>query len=101
MTGLPGNGALDDEPERPALVDARGDRCPVPVIKLGEALRDLGEGRLVRLLSSDPAAQRDVPAFCRMRRQELVGVETHGEVTAYLVRKVTPTPGAAAPGAQP
>jgi tRNA 2-thiouridine synthesizing protein A len=69
-------------------VDARGLRCPVPVIRLGAAIRELAPGSLVRLLATDPAARSDVAAFCRMRGHELVEmVDDDAGQTAYLVRR--------------
>jgi tRNA 2-thiouridine synthesizing protein A len=69
-------------------VDARGLRCPVPVIRLGAVIRDLGPGSLVRLLATDPAARSDVAAFCRMRGHELVETsDDENGATAYLVRR--------------
>lgn len=49
------------------VVDARGLRCPLPVIRLAAAARDLPAGTLVTVLSTDPAARHDVPAWARMR----------------------------------
>ncbi|MDQ2781130.1 MAG: sulfurtransferase TusA family protein [Actinomycetota bacterium] len=78
-------------PEGPAILDARGQRCPLPVIRLGALLRDLTPGYVVQLLATDPAAQTDVPAFCRMRGHDLVEVVEvrvgGSEHTAYLVRR--------------
>jgi tRNA 2-thiouridine synthesizing protein A len=68
-------------------VDARGLRCPIPVIRLGAAVRDLPAGSLVRLLATDPAARSDVAAFCRMRGHELVETTDEPDHTAYLVRR--------------
>jgi tRNA 2-thiouridine synthesizing protein A len=75
-----------DERVEVVEVDARGLRCPVPVIRLGAAIRDRPEGSLVRLLATDPAARSDVAAFCRMRGHELVEITDEPEHTAYLVR---------------
>jgi len=77
--------AKDDAPA-PVLLDARGQRCPLPVIRLGALLKDLPGGAGVLLLATDPAARTDVPAFCRMRRHTLVEVTDEGTHTAYLVR---------------
>jgi tRNA 2-thiouridine synthesizing protein A len=49
------------------LVDARGTRCPVPVIRLARAARDLAPGSTVVLLADDVAAWSDVPAWARMK----------------------------------
>ncbi|MEO8517592.1 MAG: sulfurtransferase TusA family protein [Dermatophilaceae bacterium] len=64
-------------------VDARGLRCPLPVIRLAEAARDAAAGTVIVLLSTDPAARHDIPAWCRMRDQELRAVTdvTEPEVT--------------------
>ncbi|HYN28646.1 MAG TPA: sulfurtransferase TusA family protein [Dermatophilaceae bacterium] len=67
-----------------AEVDARGLPCPVPVIRLARATRDLRPGARVRLLADDPAARADVPAWCRMRGHTLTVAEEGGH-TAYLV----------------
>ena len=77
---------VGDDPPAPVLLDARGQRCPLPVIRLGALLKDLPPGASVLLLATDPAARTDVPAFCRMRRHDLVGVSDKGTHTAYLVR---------------
>jgi len=63
------------------VVDARGLRCPLPVIRLARAARDLPAGTLVTVLSTDPAARHDVPAWARMRGHAAVGEagETQGE----------------------
>lgn len=59
----------------PTEVDMRGTRCPAPIIALGRHLR-AGTGGVVHLLADDPAAEVDVPAWCRMVGAELLGVET-------------------------
>ena len=71
------------------VVDARGLRCPLPVIRLAAALRDLPLGARVELLASDPAARTDVPAFCRMRDQRLLETREETGHTAYLVERVS------------
>jgi tRNA 2-thiouridine synthesizing protein A len=49
------------------VVDARGLACPLPVIRLAAAARDLPDGTLVTVLWTDPAAEHDIPAWARMR----------------------------------
>ncbi|MBZ6377046.1 hypothetical protein B5C34_06910 [Pacificimonas flava] len=44
-------------------VDARGLRCPMPVLRLARILREHPQTGRVHLLADDPAAARDVPAF--------------------------------------
>lgn len=58
----------------PIVVDARGLRCPLPVIELAKAARDVPAGTVLTVLTSDPAARHDVPAWSRMRGHTLVSI---------------------------
>ena len=49
----------------PELLDLRGYRCPVPVIRLEAALRKLPLGAQVTVIADDPVAAIDIPHFCR------------------------------------
>ncbi len=64
-------------------VDARGLRCPLPVLRL----RKMAEQRrgMIELLSDDPAAEADVPAFVREKGWALVGRTIDGATTRWLI----------------
>ena len=66
-------------------LDCLGQRCPLPVIALAKALPRVPVGEVVRVLADDPAAANDIPAWCRMKGQELVS----GSDDAYEVRRVS------------
>jgi len=53
-------------------VDATGLRCPLPIIRLAAAARTAAAGTVITLISTDPAAEPDVAAWCRMRNQHLL-----------------------------
>jgi tRNA 2-thiouridine synthesizing protein A len=44
-------------------IDARGLRCPLPVLKMEAALRRLPAGAQVRITADDPIAAVDIPHF--------------------------------------
>ncbi|MEZ5185827.1 MAG: sulfurtransferase TusA family protein [Candidatus Nanopelagicales bacterium] len=68
-----------------ASVDARGAKCPYPVIELARAAADAGPDSTVELLCDDPVALSDVPAWCRMRGAQLVAVEDLGDHWRFRV----------------
>ena len=70
MTGGPAPG---DAPAPALVLDCRGRPCPVPVIELARALPGVAVGEVVQVLSDDPAARLDLPAWCRMRSQDYLG----------------------------
>jgi tRNA 2-thiouridine synthesizing protein A len=46
------------------LVDARGMRCPWPVIRLARAASELGGPGRIRILADDPIAPGEIAALC-------------------------------------
>ena len=75
-------------PEPHVSVDARGLRCPLPIIRLASAARGAPAGTVIEVLSTDPAAEPDVAAWCRMRGHDLLAQEPHAGSPAlrHLVR---------------
>jgi TusA-related sulfurtransferase len=72
------------------LLDCRGLLCPAPIIALGRHIGSVPIGGLLGVAADDPAARHDVPAWCRMRRQEYVGERTAEDgVALYVVRRLT------------
>ena len=70
-----------------ALVDARGLACPMPLVKLRQALMVLAGGEAVRLLATDPQTPDDVAEFGLAAGHDLVETRREGELISLLVRK--------------
>lgn len=67
------------------IVDALGARCPLPIIAVARALKDLKIGDSLTLLADDPATRPDLQAWARMTGND---VEVIG-LTEFKVSKVT------------
>ncbi|WP_363311325.1 sulfurtransferase TusA family protein [uncultured Devosia sp.] len=52
------------------IIDARGLKCPLPVLKLEKFLEDAAAGTRVVILATDPMARIDIPLLCRQRGHE-------------------------------
>ena len=85
-----------DETGRDAVVDARGLRCPLPVIRLARLVSASPAVREVTVLTTDPAAAHDIPAWCRMRGHDYLGARHYDGHTVHRVG-VRPTVLARAP----
>jgi TusA-related sulfurtransferase len=71
------------------VIDARGRRCPLPILELARRIADVPVGATIAVEADDPAALPDVQAWCRMRGQEYVGVTRAADGTpAYRVRRL-------------
>lgn len=56
-------------------LDARGKRCPLPVIMLARLAAGQAPGTEIAVLADDPAAAVDIPAWCRMRGHTFVSTQ--------------------------
>ena len=70
------------------VIDTLGLACPIPVIKLAEAIEGAAEGTVFEVLSDDEGAKVDIPVWCRMKHQEFLGREDRPRGWAFLVRRV-------------
>jgi tRNA 2-thiouridine synthesizing protein A len=69
-------------------VDARGMKCPLPILKAKKALNDMQTGDILRVMATDPGSVRDFNAFARQTGNELVShAEQDAEFTFFLRRK--------------
>ena len=48
-----------------ATVDARGLQCPMPVIKVSQAVKALESGQTVEVIATDRGALSDIPAWAK------------------------------------
>jgi tRNA 2-thiouridine synthesizing protein A len=66
------------------IVDARGMRCPWPVLRAARAMRR--EARIV-LIADDPVAQRDVPDLARANGWACTMEDQAGTTRYFLSRE--------------
>jgi tRNA 2-thiouridine synthesizing protein A len=79
-----GSGAAVDEA---VTVDNRGMLCAQGIVRLMRALGPLVPGQLVRVLSTDPAAEEDYPAWCRNTGHTFLRHDHDDGVIVTFVRK--------------
>lgn len=68
-------------------IDARGLRCPEPVMLLHARIRKALAGEIIRVRADDPASDRDIPAFCENLGHTLLAREEHASERHFFVRK--------------
>jgi len=69
------------------LLDAKGLKCPLPILKTKKALKPLASGAVLEVLSTDPGSVADFGAFCRTTGHELLERDESAGVYRYLIRK--------------
>jgi tRNA 2-thiouridine synthesizing protein A len=75
-------------PVEPDLVlDLKGLKCPLPVLKSRKAMASLSTGALLRVLTTDPLAGIDIPHFCNEDGHALIAQERGDEGHVFLIRR--------------
>ena len=70
----------------PETLDARGLKCPLPVLKMEKRLAQLPAGTSLIVLATDPMAKVDIPLHCRQNGHACT-VTTEGEVLRLAIVK--------------
>jgi len=89
------NPARDNAPGTPAdevqasfiLLDLSGLRCPLPIVKLNGAIRELAPGAGLEVRATDPAFELDIQAWCRRTGNPLLDLQKGTGVLVARLRK--------------
>ncbi len=75
-------------PRADVVVDAAGFLCPMPIVRLAEAVRSVEVGQVVEVVATDPGILADAPAWAQMTRQEIIGAWSDGDRHHFWFRKI-------------
>ena len=67
------------------LIDARGLKCPLPVLKLEKAIGRGKPGSMLTVLATDPMAKVDIPLYCRQNGHACTTSEADGVLSFAIV----------------
>ncbi len=69
-------------------VDYKGLFCPMPIVKISRAIKEIEVGQVLEMLADDPGSKADMQAWARQTGHELVSmVEESGLFKFYVRRK--------------
>ena len=69
-------------------LDFKGLLCPMPVVKLAQAIKQIQVGELVEAIATDPGVMADIPAWARTSGNEVVSLEKQDKVFKFVVKQV-------------
>jgi tRNA 2-thiouridine synthesizing protein A len=69
-------------------LDFKGLLCPMPVVKLAQAIKQIQVGELVEAVATDPGVMADIPAWARTSGHELVSLEKQDKMFKFVVKRV-------------
>ena len=69
------------------MLDYRGLKCPLPVLKARRALSDMTSGQLLEIHADDPASPLDFAHFCEEAGHHLSTDNPDGPVFIFRITK--------------
>ncbi len=84
MSGQP-NDKPSDKPD--LILDLKGLKCPLPVLRTRKALKPLKPGALIEIETTDPLAGLDIPHMCNEDGHTLVASERTETGHRFRVRR--------------
>ncbi|HJX38529.1 MAG TPA: sulfurtransferase TusA family protein [Anaerolineae bacterium] len=68
-------------------VDYKGLFCPMPIVKISRAIKEIEVGQVLEMLADDPGSKADMQAWAKQTGHELVSMLEEGGVFKFYVRR--------------
>lgn len=85
------NGRMpESSPTSDAILDVGHEGCGTLLVAIRQQMKELATGAVLEVIGYDPGAREDLPAWCRMTRNELIGTTgdlRRDEPIHYFIRK--------------
>lgn len=70
-------------------LDLRKLLCPMPVVKIAQAIKNAEIGALIEATATDPGVLADIPAWARSSGNELISIEKmENKEIRFVVKRV-------------
>jgi tRNA 2-thiouridine synthesizing protein A len=78
---------MSDETKAALTLDLKGMLCPMPVVKIAQAMKQVNVGDVVEATATDPGVMADIPAWAKTSGNELISID-QGDIITFRVRRL-------------
>lgn len=68
-------------------IDAKGQKCPMPVLLTSRAIKKLESGQILLVEATDGGSRTDIPSWAKDTGNELLERNSEDGVYRYIIRK--------------
>jgi len=68
-------------------IDACGMQCPGPIMKLTKSLKELNQGEVIKIKTTDPGFKKDIQAWCNSTGNTLLEIKDENKIITASVQK--------------
>ena len=70
-------------------LDCKGLNCPMPIVKISRAMKELQKGVTLTVTASDPSFKADVEAWVRKMNQKLTSFTDTAGIQTAVIEKIS------------
>ncbi|MGD8320524.1 MAG: sulfurtransferase TusA family protein [Gemmatimonadota bacterium] len=74
-------------PNADQTLDCKGMLCPLPVVKVSKAIKEIDVGQVLLLLATDPGSRPDMAAWTKRTGNPLVHEDQDGNVFRFWIQR--------------
>jgi tRNA 2-thiouridine synthesizing protein A len=78
---------MADVPTIDVTLDAKGLLCPMPIVKLSRAIKEMQSSQVILLEATDPGAVPDVAAWSKNTGNPVIAQDRDGKVMRFWIQK--------------
>ena len=67
-------------------LDCWGMFCPMPIVQLKKATKNMQPGQVLRLVATDPGSKRDVPAWAEKTENMILDSSEEDKELTFIIR---------------
>ena len=68
-------------------LDVKGLKCPLPILKMKKALKDIEVDQILEVFTTDPSSVADFAAFCRTTGHVLLTNKAVDGIFTFYIKK--------------
>ncbi len=69
------------------VLDTKGMSCPIPILKTKKAMEALSKDQILKVETTDPGSQKDMPAWAHRTGNEIVKVEQGAGIFTFYIKR--------------
>jgi len=68
-------------------LNLEGLLCPIPIVKVSQAVKSMEVGGLLQATATDPGVLADIPAWTKSTGNELVSINKEGKIITFIIKR--------------
>ena len=74
-------------PAADQTLDCKGMLCPLPIVKVSKAIKEIEAGQILLLLATDPGSRPDMAAWTKRTGNPLLHQDQEGDLFRFWIQR--------------